>query len=83
MKNVRIRCDLPMPLMDGAALIHTLQKLKPDVRVIASQGRRGQEGCTDELPTLNGRASLTQPYQHEQLLTTLRQALKPQTNNRW
>jgi CheY-like chemotaxis protein len=31
--------DLKMPFMDGIALIRTLQKMKPDVKVIASTGR--------------------------------------------
>jgi signal transduction histidine kinase len=36
--------DLAMPFMDGVALIRTLQKMKPGVRVIASTGRGDQEG---------------------------------------
>jgi len=45
--------DLAMPLMDGITLIRTLQKMKPDVRVIASTGRGGQEQHAHELDGLN------------------------------
>ena len=39
--------DLAMPLMDGIALIRTLQKMKPAVRIIASTGRGGQGTAHD------------------------------------
>jgi len=67
--------DLAMPLMDGIALIRTLQKMKPDVRVIASTGRGGQEQHAYELESLNVGACLTKPYNKNQLLKTLHEAL--------
>jgi PAS domain S-box-containing protein len=67
--------DVAMPLIDGITLIRTLQKMKPDVRVIASTGRGGQEQRTHELENLNVRACLTKPYNKEKLLKTLQQAL--------
>ena len=70
--------DLAMPLMDGIALIRTLQKMKPDVRVIASTGRGSLEQGVHELPGLNVRACLTKPYNKEMLLTTLHDALSIQ-----
>ena len=70
-----ILTDLAMPLMDGIALIRTLQKMKPDVRVIASTGRGGQEQHAYELESMNIRACLTKPYNKTKLLKTLHDAL--------
>jgi PAS domain S-box-containing protein len=72
--------DLAMPLMDGIVLIRTLQKMKPKVRIIASTGRGGREQHDDELAGLNVRACLTKPYNKDKLLTTLHDALNPQTD---
>ena len=70
--------DLAMPLMDGIALIRTLQKMKPGVGVIASTGQGGMEQGARELPGLNVRACLTKPYNKETLLKTLHDALNYQ-----
>jgi CheY-like chemotaxis protein len=67
--------DLAMPLMDGVTLIRTLQKMKPDVRVIASTGRGGQEQHAQELESLNVGACLTKPYNKNKLLKTLQDRL--------
>jgi PAS domain S-box-containing protein len=67
--------DLAMPLMDGIALIRTLQKMKPGVRIIASTGKGSLERGLHELPGLNVQACLTKPYNKEMLLSTLRSAL--------
>jgi CheY-like chemotaxis protein len=64
-----------MPFMDGIALIRTLQKMKPDVRVIASTGRGGQEQHSEELEELNVHTCLTKPYNKTKLLKTLYDAL--------
>ena len=70
--------DLAMPLMDGIALIRTLQKMKPDVHVIASTGRGGQEQHAYELESLNVHACLTKPYNKTKLLMTLHEVLNEQ-----
>ena len=67
--------DLAMPLMDGIALIRTLQKMKPDVRVIASTGTGGQRRRAHELAELNVQACLTKPYNKNKLLKTLQDTL--------
>jgi PAS domain S-box-containing protein len=67
--------DLAMPFMDGVALIRTLQKMKPDVRVIASTGRGDQDERANEIAHLNVRANLTKPYNKNKLLTTLHDVL--------
>jgi PAS domain S-box-containing protein len=74
--------DLAMPLMDGISLIRTLQKMQPAVRIIASTGRGSLEHSVNALALLNVRACLTKPYNKETLLTTLHDALSPQTNER-
>jgi CheY-like chemotaxis protein len=67
--------DLAMPFMDGVALIRTLQKMKPDVRLVASTGRGGQDERADEIAHLKVRASLTKPYNKNKLLATLHDVL--------
>jgi PAS domain S-box-containing protein len=74
--------DLAMPFMDGVALIRTMQKMKPGVRLVASTGRGGQDGRADEIAHLNVRASLTKPYNKNKLLTTLHDVLtQPSANH--
>lgn len=73
--------DLAMPFMDGVALIRTLQKMKPGVRVVASTGRGGQDGRADEIAQLNVRASLTKPYNKNKLLATLHDVLTQPSDN--
>jgi len=73
--------DLAMPLMDGVTLIRTLQKMKSDVRVIASTGRGGVGQGLREHPGLNVRACLAKPYNKETLLKTLHDALHHQMNH--
>jgi two-component system cell cycle sensor histidine kinase/response regulator CckA len=67
--------DLALPFMDGVALIRTLQRMKPDVRVVASTGRGAQKGHANETALLNVRASLIKPYNKTKLLKTLHDAL--------
>jgi PAS domain S-box-containing protein len=67
--------DLAMPLMDGIALIRTLQKMKPGVCIIASTGRGGDEQRMHQLADLHVRSCLTKPYNKDKLLTTLQEAL--------
>ncbi len=73
--------DLAMPLMDGVTLIRTLQKMKPDVRIIASTGRGAQDGRANELASLNIHASLAKPYNKNKLLTVLHEALAQASDN--
>lgn len=67
--------DLAMPLMDGIALIRTLQKIQPHVRIIASTGRGSLDHRAHELAALNVRTCLIKPYNKDKLLTTLHDAL--------
>ena len=72
--------DLAMPLMDGIALIRTLQKMQPDVCIIASTGRGSLDHRAHELAALKVRTCLAKPYNKEKLLTTLHDALSTQNN---
>jgi DNA-binding NtrC family response regulator len=67
--------------MDGVTLIRTLQKMKPDVRVIASTGTGGEKRRAHELATLNVCACLTKPYSRDKLLKALHDALNHQANH--
>jgi CheY-like chemotaxis protein len=69
--------DLAMPCMDGVALIRTLRKMKPGVRVITSTGRGSQNARTNEVAHLKVSASLTKPYNKNKLLSTLHGVLRP------
>jgi hypothetical protein len=67
--------DMVMPFMDGPATIRALQRMNPNVRIIAASGlgtgQRAGEG------TLEGVAVfLNKPYTAEKLLKTLAQVLK-------
>jgi len=67
--------DMVMPFMDGPVTIRALQRMNPDVRIIAASGlgtgQRAGEG------TLEGVAVfLNKPYTAEKLLKTLSQVLK-------
>ncbi len=73
--------DLVMPIMDGAALIRTLRKMKREVKVIASTSGSGQEQYAHDLAGLNLSACLTKPYSNDKLLTTLHNVLTHNSNN--
>jgi PAS domain S-box-containing protein len=73
--------DLAMPLMDGMALIRTLQKMKPTVRIVASTGRGDQDGYAADLASLKVRACLTKPYNKGRLLVTLHDVLNQPSDN--
>jgi PAS domain S-box-containing protein len=63
--------DLLMPYMDGAAVIRSIKKMKPSVRIIASTGQ-GEEERHAQLETLGVASCLTKPYNSATLLATLR-----------
>ena len=67
--------DMVMPFMDGPATIRALQRMNPQVRIIAASGlgagQRAGEGALEGVSVL-----LTKPYTAEKLLKTLAQVLK-------
>jgi PAS domain S-box-containing protein len=67
--------DMMMPFMDGSATIRALQRLDPNVRIVATSGLptdvRGLEAFQ-----ANVRSFLPKPYTAERLLITLAEALQ-------
>jgi PAS domain S-box-containing protein len=67
--------DMVMPFMDGPATIRALQRMNPQVRIIAASGlgagQRAGEGALEGVSVF-----LNKPYTAEKLLTTLAQVLK-------
>ena len=67
--------DMVMPFMDGPATIRALQRMSPQVRIIAASGlgagQRAGEGALEGVSVF-----LNKPYTAEKLLKTLAQVLK-------
>ena len=67
--------DMVMPFMDGSATIRALQRMNPNVRIIAASGlgagQRAGEGALEGVAVF-----LNKPYTAEKLLKTLAQVLK-------
>ena len=67
--------DMVMPFMDGPATIRALQRMNPDVRIIAASGlgagQRGGEGAIEGVAVF-----LNKPYTAEKLLKTMAHVLK-------
>ncbi|MDD8018901.1 MAG: response regulator, partial [Bacteroidota bacterium] len=73
-KIAAVLTDMMMPLMDGAHLIRALQKMDPDVKIIASSGVMvNSRNIVDG--DFNVKAFLSKPYTANSLLTTLRTVL--------
>ena len=66
--------DMVMPFMDGPATIRALQRMNPEVRIIAASGlgagQRGGEGALEGVSVF-----LNKPYTAEKLLKTLAKVL--------
>lgn len=66
--------DMVMPFMDGPATIRALQRMNPNVRIIAASGlgagQRAGEGALEGVAVF-----LSKPYTAEKLLKTLAQVL--------
>lgn len=69
--------DMVMPFMDGPSTIRALQRMNPEVRIIAASGlgtgQRAGEGALEGVAVF-----LNKPYTAEKLLKTLAQVLKKQ-----
>jgi PAS domain S-box-containing protein len=70
--------DMMMPVMDGPVTIRALQKLNPQVRIIASSGL-AESINTADLDRLGVKTFLTKPYDAKALLKTVAQALRQDT----
>jgi PAS domain S-box-containing protein len=67
--------DMMMPFMDGPATIRALQKMNPQVRIIAASGLAGQDKAA-EASAAGVQMFLPKPYTAEKLLKALAQLLR-------
>src|SRR5262249_47829784 len=73
--------DMLMPFMDGSATIRALQKMNPDVRIIAASGLpAGPRAGTAALEGF--KMFLNKPYTAEKLLLALAQILRTDTDGK-
>jgi PAS domain S-box-containing protein len=66
--------DMVMPEMDGTTAIYSLQKINPEVKVIACSGL-GNKGILTKLSDVNVQAILSKPYTANELLINLHQVI--------
>jgi len=66
--------DMMMPVMDGAATIHALTRINPEVKIIAASGLNAY-GSLVNAPGAGIKHFLTKPYTAETLLTAVRAIL--------
>ena len=67
--------DMMMPIMDGAALIHALNKVNPDVKIVAASGLTSRGGDSKAFHA-GIKHFLAKPYSAGTLLTALRAVLQ-------
>jgi nitrogen-specific signal transduction histidine kinase/ActR/RegA family two-component response regulator len=73
-KNPVVITDMRMPVMDGAATIQVLRRLKPDVRIIAVSGL-SVNGRVAQAASLGVSHFLPKPYTARSLLEMLRKVI--------
>jgi PAS domain S-box-containing protein len=66
--------DMVMPVMDGAATVKVLRKLKPDVKIIIASGAASPEQQA-EVAKLGVQATILKPFTAEELLETVNRVL--------
>jgi PAS domain S-box-containing protein len=74
-KIAAVLTDMAMPVMDGPATIRALQKVNPDVKIIAATGLK-TEGSEAKALNNGVKFFLTKPYTAGTLLKTLRAVLE-------
>ena len=67
--------DIMLPAMDGLTAIRTLQKINPQVKVIANSGLMSSSKLS-ELTSVGVKTFLSKPYTVRELLHTLQKVLK-------
>jgi CheY-like chemotaxis protein len=66
--------DQDMPVMNGAAMIRSLERINPNVRVISASGLAAKPGLTN-MQSSAWRVLLTKPFTAEELLRTVHEIL--------
>lgn len=69
-----VMVDMMMPAMDGTTTIRTLQKLNPEVKIIATSGLAANDKSLKDIGD-RVKAFLVKPYTAQELLRTIRQLL--------
>jgi CheY-like chemotaxis protein len=69
--------DMMMPEMDGPTTIRTLQKIMPQVKIIAVSGLVSNDKLT-QMATLGVNAFLSKPYTTNDVLNTISEVLNSQ-----
>jgi PAS domain S-box-containing protein len=69
--------DMTMPVMDGAATVRALQRINPEVKIIASSGLN-INGRLVKVSELGVKYSLVKPFTAEALLNLLEKILAPE-----
>jgi CheY-like chemotaxis protein len=69
--------DIMMPIMDGAAAIHVLSRMNPEIKIIATTGMNFT-GKDPSAISPNVKHLLAKPYTAETILSTLAHELKTQ-----
>jgi PAS domain S-box-containing protein len=67
--------DMKMPVMDGAALIQALRRIRKDVRIIAMSGIDSALTDDDDATAYKVTAVLSKPFRLDTLLSTVRAVL--------
>ena len=75
--------DIVMPLMDGVALVRTLQKLNPSVRIVATSGQAEvrddlESRQRQQLSSLGVDAFVSKPFSKKELLSVIADTLNKQ-----
>jgi len=67
--------DMMMPVMAGQVTIQVLQRLNPDVKIIAASGF-ANDGSADQAAVMGVKHFLAKPFTAQTILTTLSQVLR-------
>ena len=70
--------DMMMPVMGGQATIQVLQRLSPDVKIIAASGL-ANDGSAARATAMGVKHFLPKPFTAQTILTALRQVLSAPT----
>jgi CheY-like chemotaxis protein len=66
--------DMMMPVMDGAALVQELRRMRPQMKIVCVSGL-GSKAGSGEIAQLKPNAFLAKPYSAEKLLIVLREVM--------
>jgi PAS domain S-box-containing protein len=71
--------DTDMPIMNGAAMLQSLERINPRLKVITTSGLGANNKSPQSVKSSGPRASLPKPYTSEQLLRTVYKVLHSET----